>query len=109
MPIKVQNRLSLAVHLLILVLAICITDLGSVFQFAGTVGSSFISFFFPAVCYLILVKRNGTERMRLRWSTTMYKTIAWVFLFIGTMAVVTYIVGVTLKIMGKVPEEASSH
>lgn len=109
LPAKVKNTVSLVIHLTILVLSLLITDLGAVFDFAGTIGSSFVSFFFPAICFLILIERNGSERMKQRWSTTMYKVIAWVFLLVGTAAVVSYFTVVGLKISGKFDGASKAH
>ena len=94
---------SLVLHSIILVLAILIKDIGDVFDFAGTIGCSFIMYFFPAIGFLLALSRFGKKHKR-TWRTKAYQVLAWVFIIIGTAAVGSYIFSTTLKIMGKMPQ-----
>ena len=96
---------SLLLHVTILVLAMLIEDIAVVFDFAGTIGCSFISYFFPAIGYLLALRAYGTPRIYAKWQTRAYQAVAWLFIAIGTTAVISYIVSCSLKIAGLIPKE----
>ena len=100
---------SLSIHLSILALAIMIKDIAIVFEFAGTIGCSFISYFFPAIGYLLALKMYGTDRIRAKWSTTMFKAFSWLFIVIGSAAVCSYFVTIGLKLSGRMTTASVSH
>lgn len=89
----------------ILGLAILIKDIAVVFDFAGTIGCSFITYFFPGIGYLLALREFGTPLIRKKWQTKMYQAIAWFFILIGTTAVGSYFYSLMLKISGKMPSE----
>ena len=96
---------SLVLHLAILGLAMVIKDIALVFDFAGTIGCSFISYFFPAIGYLLALRAYGTPRIYAKWQTRVYQVVSWIFITIGTTAVISYIVSTSLKIAGMMPKE----
>jgi len=82
-----------------------INDISIIFDFAGTVGCTFISFYFPSIGYILALKRYGTDRINAKWNTTVFKTLAYIFIVIGTLALTSYIYTSATKIMGKGPSE----
>ena len=86
-------------------MAILIKDITVVFDFAGTIGCSFITYFFPAIGYLIALNRFGTQEIRKKWETKAFQGVSWLFIVIGTTAVASYFFSLVLKITGKMPQE----
>ena len=97
----VQNWTSLTIQIKILILAILIKDIGVIVEFVGTCGFSLITYFFPAVAYLMALHRFGTVRTYKKGWTTFYRVTSWVFIALGTMSVGSYIATSILKAMGK--------
>ena len=64
-----QYWASLIIHLTIVALAAVIRDIALIFEFSGTMGSSSISFFFPAIAYLLALRNYGTPEIRAKWHT----------------------------------------
>ena len=63
---------ALILHLLTLGLAMTIKDVTVVFEFAGAVGSSSITFLFPSVAYLLALNKYGTTRQKAKCETIFY-------------------------------------
>ena len=98
-----QDLITLVIHVLILLLAILIKDIATVFDFTGSIGCSFISFFFPAIGYLAALSRFGSERHKAKWQTKVYTSISIFFIVLGGVAVGAYLYLTTLKLLGKAP------
>ena len=93
------------IHSSIVALAIIIQDISVIFEFAGTIGCTFIAYFFPAIGYLLALSKYGTDRTYAKWQTTGYRVTAWLFILIGSLAVASYFYTVGLKISGKIKIE----
>lgn len=100
---NVQDLITLIVHLLILLLAIMIKDIATVFDFTGSIGCSFISYFFPGIGYLLALRRFGTAKHKAKCSTKVYTAISIFFIVLGSVAVGAYVYMTTLKLLGKAP------
>jgi len=48
-------------------LAVLIRDISVVFDFAGTICCTFVAFYFPAIGYLLALKKYGTDKNRAKW------------------------------------------
>jgi amino acid permease len=66
-------------HATIVILALTLTSVESLFDFVGAIGASATMFGFPAIAYIVALKRHGTSRIRQKWETTFYHVSAWVF------------------------------
>lgn len=59
-------------HLSVIVIALSVESIDAVFDFAGAIGSSATMFLFPAIAYIVSLKRFGTIRQKKKWETTFY-------------------------------------
>jgi len=67
LPDLTQNLITLATHLTIIIVAMLITDISTIFDFVGTVASSGITYLFPAVAYLTALSRYGKPKELNKW------------------------------------------
>ena len=84
-----------------------IKDIGVIVEFSGTCGFSLISYFFPAIAYLMALSRFGTARTYKKGWTMFYRVTSYVFIVLGTMSVGSYVATSILKAMGKL--QAGGH
>ena len=82
-----------------------IEDITVVFEFSGAVGSSSITFLFPAVAYILALNRYGTARQKAKCETIFYLALAWLFLFLYAAILGSFIYLESMKLLGLLPSD----
>lgn len=93
-------------HVTILLLAIVIPDIEAVFELVGSFACVCIAYVFPAVGYLLALKRYGTEERRNRLKTKVIVVISWTYLVFGVSTICFYLAFILLKLTGVVKKVA---
>ena len=89
----------------LLIMAISVQSIDSVFDFVGAFGSGCISFLFPGVAYLYALHSWGSGRVRKQWQTLFNQIVAWFFIIMFVVVLSLYIWVTILKASGKVSDE----
>lgn len=74
---------SLTAHLIIVLGALFIRDIRSIFDFIGCVGGTFILFWFPSVIFLLMLRKYGRARHHNSAEYTFYKVMACILFLLG--------------------------
>ena len=94
--------ITVIIHVALLILAIVIKDIDSVFDFVGTVACACVTFVFPALGYLMALHRFGSEKRKAMLRTKFFVAIAWTFLGLGIISITGFLTFLTLKMTGSI-------
>ena len=97
--------MAMFLHLLTLGLAMTIDDVTVVFEFAGAVGSSSITFLFPSVAYILALNKYGTTRQKAKCESIFFFSLAWIFLILYTALLGSFIYLESMKLLGHLPSD----
>ena len=81
---------ALIMHLTVIVLALTVESIDSIFELSGAIGASATIFLFPGIAYLVALSRYGSNRIRQKWETSFYKMMAWMFLLLQAVVLGLY-------------------
>lgn len=81
---------ALIMHIIVIILALTVKSIDSIFELAGAIGSASTTFLFPGLAYLVALNRYGSNRIRQKWETSFYKVMAWIFLFVQAVVLAMY-------------------
>ena len=77
---------SLLAHLIIVLGALFIEDIRTIFDFIGCFGGTFILFWFPSVIFLMMLSKHGRTRHHHSFEYTLYKVMAYILFLLGLVS-----------------------
>ena len=77
---------SLTAHLIVVLGALFIQDIRTIFDFIGCFGGTFILFWFPSVIFLLMLRKYGRTRHRNSFEYTFYKVMAYLLFILGCVS-----------------------
>jgi len=77
---------SLIAHLIIVMGALFVEDIRTIFDFIGCIGGTFILFWFPSVIFLLMLKKYGRTRHHKSFEYTFYQVMAYLLFVLGMVS-----------------------
>lgn len=99
---------ALVIQVIIVVLAISITDIKLVYEIAGAVGGTSILFLFPGVAYILVLRKYGKPSHRELWSSFFWHSLAWFFVLCALLILVAFFYVEFGKLFGYIPKEVEA-
>ena len=77
---------SLIAHLIVVLGALFIQDIRTIFDFIGCFGGTFILFWFPSVIFLLMLGKYGRNRHHNSFEYTFYRVMAYLLFLLGVVS-----------------------
>jgi len=74
---------SLIAHLIVVMGALFVQDIRTIFDFIGAIGGCSILFWFPSVIFLLMLKKYGRSRHHKSFEYTFYQVMAYLLFILG--------------------------
>ena len=74
---------SLTAHLIVIMGALFVQDIRTIFDFIGAIGGTFILFWFPSVIFLLMLNKYGRSKHHKSFEYTFYKLSAVILFILG--------------------------
>ena len=77
---------SLIAHLIIVMGALFVKDIRTIFDFIGCIGGTFILFWFPSVIFLLMLSKYGRTRHHKSFEYQFYRIMAYLIFLLGMVS-----------------------
>ena len=90
---------------ILVIIAISVKDLGVLFEIIGIVGATSLTLFFPAIAYIVSLKRFGSNEFKKKWTTLFWYTLSWFFLALYVVLLTAFFYVEIAKLMRVIPSD----